>query len=88
VLLVAFSLYQRELHVFLHVRTTFQLLALTVHLGTICTMLSPILITVILPRRFLDTTLLRDLRDRTRLAPSKVNEVLSGTNGTNGKRRS
>jgi hypothetical protein len=55
VLLVATSLYQRELHVFLHVTTTFQLLGFTVSLGTVATIFSLFLITFMLVRRFLHT---------------------------------
>jgi hypothetical protein len=55
VLLVAISLYQRELRVFLHVTTTFDILGFTVFLGTIATIFSLFLITVMLLRRFLHT---------------------------------
>jgi hypothetical protein len=55
VLLVAISLYQRELRVFLHVRTTFDILGFTVGLGTIATIFSLFLITIMLLRRFLHT---------------------------------
>jgi Stage II sporulation protein E (SpoIIE) len=55
VLLVTISLYQRELRVFLHVRTTFDILGFTVSLGTIATIVSLFLITVMLLRRFLHT---------------------------------
>jgi hypothetical protein len=53
VLLVTVSLYQRELRVFLHVKTTFDLLGFTVWLGTISTIFSLFLITIMLLRRFL-----------------------------------
>jgi hypothetical protein len=55
VLLVAVSLYQRELRVFLHVKTTFELLGFAIQLGSISTILSLFLITVMLLRRYLQT---------------------------------
>lgn len=55
VLLVVVSLYQRELRVFLHVTTTFDVLGFTVSLGTIATIFSLFLITFMLVRRFLHT---------------------------------
>jgi Stage II sporulation protein E (SpoIIE) len=53
VLLVIISLYQRELRVFLHLKTTFELLGFTLSLGSISTIFSLFLITVMLLRRFL-----------------------------------
>jgi Stage II sporulation protein E (SpoIIE) len=53
VLLVVIALYQRELRVFLHVPTSFELLGFTVSLGTIATIFSLFLITFMLVRRFL-----------------------------------
>jgi hypothetical protein len=55
VLLVAISLYQRELHVFLHVKTTFELLGFSLSLGTISTIFSLFLITIMLLRRYMHT---------------------------------
>jgi hypothetical protein len=55
VLLVAVSLYQRELRVFLHVKTTFELLGFAIQLGSISTIVSLFLITVMLLRRYLQT---------------------------------
>jgi hypothetical protein len=60
VLLVVVSLYQRELRVFLHVTTTFDVLGFTVSLGTIATIFSLFLITFMLVRRFLHTQRRRD----------------------------
>ena len=55
VLLVSLSLYQRELRVFLHVKTFFELLGFTISLGTISTIFSLFLITIMLLRRYLQT---------------------------------
>jgi hypothetical protein len=55
VLLVAVALYQRELHVFLHVKTTFEAWGFDIHLGQISTIVSLFLITVMLVRRYLHT---------------------------------
>jgi hypothetical protein len=52
VMLVVISLYQRELRL-LHVRTGFEVLGFTLSLGTISTIFSLLLITVMLLRRFL-----------------------------------
>jgi hypothetical protein len=54
VLLVAVSLYQTQLSLF-HIRTTFDVLGFNLHLGTISTIFSLFLITVMLLRRFLHT---------------------------------
>jgi hypothetical protein len=54
VLLVAVSLYQNELNLF-HLRASFKLLAFHFSIGTISTVFSLFLITVMLLRRFLDT---------------------------------
>lgn len=54
VLLVAVSLYQRELRLF-HVRTGFEMFGFNLSLGTISTIFSLFLITVMLLRRFLHT---------------------------------
>jgi hypothetical protein len=61
VLLVVVSLYQRELHVFLHVKTAFFLFGFKLSLGTISTIFSLFLITVMLLRRFLHTQRSREL---------------------------
>jgi len=53
--LVAISLCQRELHKFLHVRMTFVLLGFNISLATISTILSLLVTTVMLLRRFLQT---------------------------------
>jgi hypothetical protein len=55
VLLVAVDLYLREVRAFLHVPTSFDLLGFTISLGTISTIVSLFLITVMLVRRFLHT---------------------------------
>jgi Stage II sporulation protein E (SpoIIE) len=61
VLLVVVSLYQRELHVFLQVKTAFYLFGFKLSLGTISTIFSLFLITVMLLRRFLHTQRNREL---------------------------
>jgi Stage II sporulation protein E (SpoIIE) len=55
VLLVAVSLYQRELRVFLHVKTTFDVVGFAIQLGSISTIVSLFLITFMLLRRYLQT---------------------------------
>jgi hypothetical protein len=60
VLLVAVSLYQRELHVFLHVRTAFDVVGFAIQLGSISTIFSLFLITFMLLRRYLQTQRKRD----------------------------
>jgi stage II sporulation SpoE-like protein len=55
VLLVAVSLYQRELRVFLHVKVIFDVMGLAISLGTIATIFSLFLITIMLLRRYLQT---------------------------------
>jgi hypothetical protein len=61
VLLVAISLYQREVHIFLHMKTNFELLGYAIQLGTISTIFSLFLVTVMLLRRFLYTQRNREL---------------------------
>jgi Stage II sporulation protein E (SpoIIE) len=60
VLLVAVSLYQRELRVFLHVKTTFDVVGFAIQLGSISTIVSLFLITFMLLRRYLQTQRKRD----------------------------
>jgi hypothetical protein len=61
VLLVAVDLYLREVRAFLHVPTSFDLLGFNISLGTISTIVSLFLITVMLVRRFLHTQRNREL---------------------------
>jgi len=51
--LVTVSLYQRELRVFLHLKTTFELWGYVISLGTLSMIFSLFLITIMLLRRFL-----------------------------------
>jgi Stage II sporulation protein E (SpoIIE) len=60
VLLVAVSLYQRELRAFLHVKTTFDVAGFAIQLGSISTIVSLFLITFMLVRRYLQTQRKRD----------------------------
>jgi heme/copper-type cytochrome/quinol oxidase subunit 4 len=55
VLLVAVSLYQGELRVFLHVKTTYDVVGFQYQLGTVATIFSLFLITIMLLRRYLQT---------------------------------
>jgi len=59
VLLIAISLFQTQLSL-LHIKTTFDLLGFALHLGTISTIFSLFLITVMLVRRFLHTQRIRE----------------------------
>jgi hypothetical protein len=61
VLLVTVALYQRELRVFLHMKTAFELFGFRLSLGTISTIFSLFLITIMLLRRFLHTQRNREL---------------------------
>jgi hypothetical protein len=59
VLLVAIALFQTQLSL-LHIKTTFGVLGFALHLGTISTIFSLLLITVMLVRRFLQTQRIRE----------------------------
>jgi Stage II sporulation protein E (SpoIIE) len=60
VLLVAIALFQRQLRLFLHIPTAFNILGFDVQLGQISTIFSLFLITVMLVRRFLQTQRIRE----------------------------